>query len=67
MYYPDQIFFFSSESITNSNLTKEEQDLLAAQKMALKIGILPSNGAAVVANFRPNPTPTPKRKRWDVK
>ena len=51
------------------NLTKEEQATLAAQKMALKMGILPSNGTAVVANFHPNPASRPKPKhksRWDV-
>ena len=54
---------------TISNLTKEEQDTLAAQTMALKMGILPSNGTAVVANFHPNPASRPKPKhksRWDV-
>ena len=52
-----------------SGLTKEEQDILAAQRMALKMGILPSNGGAVIANFHPNPAKKPKQisSRWDIK
>ena len=58
-----------NEVITDGQrMTKEEQDTLAAQKMALKMGILPSSGSAVIANFRPNSAPIPKRKsRWDIK